>query len=434
MDQFRETFRPDLHLLPPVFDTDACLPDLPRRLEPWPGAATHPQVASCLERARRHGGWRWPDKPVIFLSDAHADAEGFLRSLIAAGVVRRRGARIELTAFGRGARIVLGGDSLDKGPSNLALLDAIAALRATGADIHILAGNHDLRMRMAIAALRGPRSALHDHLFARMGRKILPALREVLVRFVTAADLARLPDEAACKTRLMPRQDWAVRFAAAARAELRPKVVAKEIRKLEEKLRKFDRDRARSGMSYREILAAALKCHEVFFEPGGTYAWFYETMDVVARSGSLLFVHAGLCDNMCDALVTEGPAAVNARYREAAERASPGFYFGPLANLVRTKYRASDCELTDRGVSALHRAGIHMVVQGHVNNHEGQRLLAKRGLLHLEGDVTLDRASRALEGLEGIGAGATLIFPSGDVIGLSRDYPRAKHFAPDRMS
>ncbi|MHA3977487.1 metallophosphoesterase family protein [Halovulum sp. GXIMD14794] len=421
-------------LLPPVFDADACLPDLPREIEPWPGAGTHPQISECLDRARRHGGWRWPERPTIFVSDPHADAEGFLRSLIAAGVIRRDGARITLTGFGRQARIILGGDSLDKGPSNLALLDALGAVRATGADLHILAGNHDLRMRMAIAALRGPRSALNEHLFARMGRKILPALREVYERFVTAEDMADLPDDAACRDRLLPRRDWPSRFAAAAGADLRPAVIAREVRKLEEKLEKFDRECVRSGLNHRQILAAALKCHEVFFESGGAYAWFYDGMDVVSRSGSILFVHAGLCDAMCALLATGGPEAVNARYRAEGARASLGFYFGPLANLVRTKYRASDGDLTEAGVTALHRAGIHMVVQGHVNNHEGQRLRAKCGLLHLEGDVTLDRASRRLEGLDGIGAGATLILPSGDVIGLSRDYPRAKHFAPDRMS
>ncbi|WP_236016810.1 metallophosphoesterase [Salipiger abyssi] len=433
------TYQPHLRppatpLLPPMFDTDSCLADLPRDLAPWPGTQAHPQISACLDRARAHGGWRWPERPVIFVSDPHADAEGFLRSLIAGGVIRRERGRIALTAFGKQARIVLGGDSLDKGPSNLALLDALAALRATGAELHILAGNHDLRMRMAVAALRGPRAALTEHLFARMGRKILPALREVRDRFVTDADLAALPDEESCRARLLPGPDWPARFARAAEGELPPKLIDKEIAKLTEKLRKFDRDRARSGLSCRDILAAALKCHEVFFERGGAYAWFYDSMDVVLRSGSLLFVHAGLCDSMCALLATEGPSAVNASYRAEAERASLGFYFGPLANLVRTKYRASDCELTDRGVTALHRAGIHMVVQGHVNSHSGQRLLAKRGLLHLEGDVTLDRASRALEGLDGIGAGATLIFPSGDVIGLSRDYPAAKHFAPERMS
>ncbi|MDO6731275.1 metallophosphoesterase family protein [Marinovum sp. 2_MG-2023] len=424
---------PAAHLLPSVFDTDSCLADLPRDTEPWLDRRAQRQIADCLARVGHNGGWHWPDRPVVFVSDPHADAEGFLRSLIAAGVIRRDMGRIVLTEFGTQARIILGGDSLDKGPSNLALLDALNALRHTGADVHILAGNHDLRMRMAVAALRGPRDALREHLFVRMGRKILPILREVLDRFVTTSDLAQLPDEAACKARLTPRADWPDRFAVAAKGQVRPKVIRKETSKLLEKLKKFDTHCAATGMSYREILAAALKCHEVFFEPAGAYAWFFDAMDVVTRSGSLLFVHAGLCDSMCALLASEGTDAVNARYRAEAEQASLGFYFGPLANLVRTKYRKSDCQLTDTGVSALTQAGIHMVVQGHVNNHRGQRLLAKRGVLHLEGDITLDRTSRRLEGLEGIGAGATLIFPTGDVIGLSRDYPRAKHFAPERM-
>lgn len=434
MTELRKFSLEGAELLPPVFDHDACLTDLPRKLEPWPEASTQPQVAACLERARLHGGWRWPDRPVVFVSDPHADAEGFLRSLIAAGVIRREAGRIVLTGFGQQARIVLGGDTLDKGPSNLALLDALADLLDTGAEVQILAGNHDLRMRMAIAAVRGPRSALNEHLFVRMGRKILPALREVYDRYVTQGDLNALPDNAACRARLMPGPDWATRFRKAAKPDLRPKVIRKEIAKLQDKLRKFDKEIARVGLSHRDLLAALLKCHDLFVTPGGTYAWFYQRMDVVARSGSLLFVHAGLCDDMCAALATRGTDEVNARYRSATEAATLNFYFGPLANLVRTKYRASDCTLTDDGVAALHRAGIHMVVQGHVNNHAGQRLLAKRGLLHLEGDVTLDRTSRALEGLDGIGAGATLIFPSGDVIGLSRDYPRAKHFAPERMN
>lgn len=425
---------PVQHLLPPVFDQDDHLADLPREIQPWLETGNHPQVSACLARAREHGGWRWPDRPTVFVSDPHADAEGLLRSLSAAGVIRRNGLQIALTGFGRKARIVLGGDSLDKGPSNLALLDALAALREAGADLKILAGNHDLRMRMAIAALRGGRSALTEHLFVRMGRKILPALREVLDQFVTAQELDDLPDEAVCRARLMPGPDWAARFRVAASKSLRPEVISKEIDKLNEKLARFDRDCASAGLGFREMLAAALKCHEIFFEPTGRYAWFFEHMDVVSRAGSILFVHAGLCDSMCDLLAAEGVDALNARYRSEALEPTPAFYFGPVANLVRTKYRESDGDLSEAGVSALHGVGVHMVVQGHVNNHHGQRLLAKRGFLHLEADVTLDRSSRRQEGLEGIGAGATLIFPSGDVIGLSRDYPWAKHFAPDRMT
>lgn len=433
MDQISQSTETAGPLLPPVHDPLGQLSDLPRELSPWLGGEAPRPIFDCLSRARDHGGWHWPEQPVIFVSDAHADAEGFLRSLVAAGVIRRDDGAITLTRFGQSARIIVGGDSLDKGPSNLDLLDALAALRASGAQFDLLAGNHDLRMRMAVDAVRGPRSALREHLFVRMGRKILPALREVLDRFVTGDDLAALPDEAACAARLMPSKGWSKRFAKAARGQLSDKAIKKEITKLDEKLRKFDRERAKVGMSHRELLAAVLKCHDIFFVPGGAYAWFYEEMEVVARCGSLLFVHAGLCDEMCRLLVRGGAAEVTARYRTEAETASLGFYFGPLANLVRTKYRASDCTLTQAGVDLLHRDGIHMIVQGHVNNHSGQHLRAKRGLLHLEGDITLDRASRRLEGLEGIGAGATLIFPSGDVIGLSRDHPTAKHFAPGRL-
>lgn len=434
MDHYTAPTRSAAHLLPPVYDPEGQLADLPRDVEPWPQSTAQPQISACLARARDHGGWRWPDRPVIFVSDTHADAESFLRSLSAAGVIRRGPGGFALTPFGQSARIIVGGDSLDKGPSNLDMLDALGALRASGARLDILAGNHDLRMRMAVCAVRGPRSALREHLFVRMGRKILPALREVFDRFVTPADLTALPDEAACADRLRPSSDWSARFAAAAHGHLRPRAIRREIGKLDEKLRKFDDELAKVRMTHRDLLAAVLKCHEIFFEPGGPYAWFYEDMEVVTRSGSLLFVHAGLCDSMCDLLVRAGPDEVNARYRAEAETATLGFYFGPLANLVRTKYRASDCALTQAGVDLLTRDGIHMIVQGHVNSHTGQNLLAKHGLLHLEGDITLDRTSRRLEGLEGIGAGATLIFPSGDVIGLSRDYPKAKHFAPGRVA
>jgi hypothetical protein len=432
-------------LLPPVHDPIGDLSDLPNQLERWAVTAEHsgsaaPESAAhlraCLARAQAHGGWRWPARPVVFLSDTHADAEGFLRSLAAAGLIRRdrrEAGGFGLTEFGQSATILIGGDCLDKGPSDLDMLDALGRLMAKGPDLRILAGNHDLRLRLAVGALRTPPTALTEHLLVRMGRKIIPLLREIHDRYVTDADLAALPDEAACRARLHPRPDWAERFSIEAVAHLNSAAVAREVVKLEKKAAQFDREVAQAGMTARMVLAAALKCHDVFFAPDGDYAWFYESMDVVCQLGSLLFVHAGLDDSMCALLAEGGAGAVNARYR-AEQGAHPfAFYFGPLANLVRTKYRSSDAALTDRGVAMLYELGIHMVVQGHVNNPSGQRLLTKQGLLHLEGDVTLDRASRRSEGLPGIGAGATLIFPSGDVIGLSRDYPRAKHFAPERQ-
>jgi len=426
-------------VLPPVFDDAQELADLPRDIEPWRVHEEHSggnpaAVRDSLRAAASHGAWRWPEQPVVFISDPHADADGFLRSLMTAGVIRRNSDTFDLTSFGRTAKIVIGGDCLDKGPSNLDMLDALNALFKSGADVHLLAGNHDLRLRLAIRALTMPRSVLTEHLFVRMGRKILPLLREVDHRYVRQVDLDRVPDEEACRDRLFPSAGWFEAFPAAASPYLPSVAIEKELKKLRKKTRNFAEHAAAEGLSMRQLYAAAMRCNDLFLRADGAYGWFFTAMDVVARIGSLLFVHAGIDDDMCEVLAAEGPEAVNARYRAEAEQHPFAFYAGPIANLVRTKYRTVDKTLTDRGVGRLHESGIKMIVQGHVNNHRGQRLLAKNGLLHLEGDVTLDRASRLLEGLSGIGAGATLIFPSGDVVGLSSDYPKAKHFQPEQFS
>ncbi|MEM8729839.1 MAG: metallophosphoesterase [Pseudomonadota bacterium] len=387
-----------------------------------------------LREAEAHGRWHWPERPVVFISDPHADAESFLRSLAAAGTIRRGGSGTRdfvLTDFGRHARIVVGGDCLDKGPSNLDMLDALAALFASGAEVHLLAGNHDLRFMLAIQALTGPRCPLTEHLFVRMGRKTVPLLREVWDRFPVEDLIQDLPDESACRTRIFPGPDWEARFPERAAAHLSQKAIDKELTRLCTKQDQFDTEIATAGMTIRMVYAAALMCRALFLDPDGPYAWFYARMNMAYHCGSLLFVHAGLDDAMCTLLAEGGADAVNDRFRFEARQDPFTFYFGPVANLVRTKYRDTDKHLSTTGVRALHALGVKMVVQGHVNNHRGQRLLAKRGLLHLEGDVTLDRASRLLEGLPGIGAGATLIHPSGDIVGLSSDYPAAKHFHPE---
>lgn len=431
-------------LLPPVFDAFCDFEGLPRECAAWPLSEPHSgggtptclrDMHHSLRTAAAHGRWHWPERPVVFISDPHADAESFLRSLAAAGTIRRigRGPRdFTLTGFGRRARIVVGGDCLDKGPSNLDMLDALAALFASGAEVHLLAGNHDLRLMLAVQALTGPRCPLTEHLFVRMGRKTVPLLREVWDRFPAAALVEDLPDETACRAHIFPGPDWEARFPGRAAAHLSRKAIDKELTRLRSKQGQFDTEVAKAGMTMRMVYAAALMCRSLFLTPDGPYAWFYARMDMIHQCGSLLFVHAGLDDAMCALLAEGGPGAVNARFRAEARQDPFAFYFGPVANLVRTKYRETDKHLSATGVQKLHARGIKMVVQGHVNNHRGQRLLAKRGLLHLEGDVTLDRASRLLEGLPGIGAGATLIHPSGDIVGLSADYPAAKHFNPER--
>lgn len=75
---------------------------------------------------------------ICFLTDLHADREAFLRS-------------VEKCSHLENPLYIFGGDFLDKGPSNLSLLREIDSFRKQN-DVIFLAGNHDLRMLMALQA------------------------------------------------------------------------------------------------------------------------------------------------------------------------------------------------------------------------------------------------------------------------------------------
>jgi hypothetical protein len=396
-----------------------------------------PDLVSSLTRANDLGPWDWPEKPVIFISDPHADTESLLRSLVAARAITRRGsglADFELTPFGRGCQIIIGGDCLDKGPSNLDLLDSLAVLMKSGADLVLLAGNHDLRLYLGLEALTVKRGALNAHMFVRMGKKVMPLLKEVFDRHLDAETAtAGLPDEETCLNLMVPGKKWTRQFPKAASRHMNRAAIAKELRRLKRKTGKFAEHAAEAGLTIRQLYAAALKCRELFVEPSGRYAWFFRSMQAVHRSGSLLFVHAGIDDQMAAQISRKGVSHVNRRFRKESRNDPFEFYCGTVANLMRTKYREIDHPLTETGVDDLHLCGIRLLVQGHVNQHQGQQLRAKHGLLHLEADVTLDRHSRSLEGLEGIGTGATIVYPHGTIMGISRDFPHAKLFNPARI-
>jgi len=430
-------------LLPPIGRAEIADLGLPESCVPWPleknpdtmlAGSSAPDLATSLARANALGPWDWPEKPVIFISDLHADAESLLRSLVAARAILRTGpglTEFTLTPFGRSCQIVVGGDCLDKGPSNLDLLDSLSYLMKSGADVVLLAGNHDLRLYLGLEALTVKRGSLNAHMFVRMGKKVMPLLREVFDRHVDATDAtAELPDEETCRNLMVPGRKWRKQFPKAAARYMNDAAIAREMTRLEKKTDKFADHAAEAGLTIRQLYAAALKCRELFVEPSGRYTWFFQTMKAVHQSGSLLFVHAGVDDQMAAQISRKGVAHVNRRFRKESRKDPFVFYTGTVANLVRTKYRDVDHPLTETGVDDLHAAGIKLLVHGHVNRHTGQELKSKHGLLHLEADITLDRHSRSTEGLEGIGTGATIISPDGNILGISRDYPHAKLFNP----
>jgi NhaP-type Na+/H+ and K+/H+ antiporter len=168
----------------------------------------------------------------------------------------------------------------------------------------------------------------------------------------------------------------------------------------------------------------------LFLKPKGEFAWFFRDMQLLYRSGSFLFIHAGLDDRIINLVEEQSFAYLNRLFRQQIKHDLFEFYYGPLANTMRTKYREVDMPLSHHGVERAYRQGVHAIVHGHRNRTSGQRIMLRQGMIHIESDITMDRNSRRKEGLENYGAGVTIIRPEGQVIGISTDYPFAKVFEP----
>ena len=382
---------------------------------------------------------RWPKRSVVFISDPHADAVAFEDSLIAAGVAERKKkaglGHLSLTKKGKQSEIIVGGDCLDKGPSNLELLRSVKQLYKLKARVTLLAGNHDLRLLMGLLALARKKDVGNQHFFVRMGKKVVPLFREVFDEYLADTKWdKKIPDEDECRELLFPGDDWFKAFPFHAAGFLTAEGIDREVRKMESKNHSFEKHCLSAGLSLRQVYATSLKCQQLFLHKKGEFHWFFRKMELVAKRGSFLFLHAGLDDSMGQMLLKSGTKYANKAFHQNLKRRDLfSFYYSSIANTFRTKYRDADLPLTHRGVKAIHKAGIHVVVQGHINRQQGQRITIKKGLVHVEADITLDCHSRTAEGLKGHGIGATLIGKDTGVVGLSCDYPTAKVISADEL-
>jgi hypothetical protein len=181
------------------------------------------------------------------------------------------------------------------------------------------------------------------------------------------------------------------------------------------------------------VYAAALKWQQLFLHRHGEFYWFFKNMRIAQRRGSFLFIHAGLDDRVADLISEEGVRNLNRQFRRQLQGGGFEFYYGSIANALRTKYRAVDMSLSQRGGQLAHDSGIHAIVHGHRNLLHGQRIALRKGIINFECDTTMDRNTRKREGLMGHGAGVTVVHPDGWVMGISTDYPHAKIFQPDAL-
>ncbi|MEN8177800.1 MAG: metallophosphoesterase family protein [Pseudomonadota bacterium] len=420
--------------------------DLPSECQPWElgkrksirkdryhRCALHDELRRVLQR----DNWKWPKRLIYFFSDLHADTDAFIASLVASGGIKKTGPRdkdFKLTKDGQKALFVIGGDCFDKGPSSIRLLQAIRLLMKRKADVRILAGNHDVRMMLGMKALDLPPDPRTDHFFIRMGPKVVPFLKEVYDRYLDNESIIHtIPGRRECRRKLFPSKRWFNEFPRAAAWVMPDSGIDREMKRLKTKMERFENDCLSAGMTLRMAYAAAKKWQRLFLHPKGEFYWFFEAMQLAYREASFLFIHAGLDDQIAQIIDHNGIKHLNREFRNKVKRDLFDFYYGPLANTIRTKYREVDRPLTLRGVESVRKRKIHAIVHGHLHLRYGQRITLRKGMINFECDATLDRNTRQREGVEVSGAAVTIIHPDGSVKGISADYPFIKVFKPSLL-
>jgi len=390
-------------------------------------------IIKSLQRLNRKKAWHWPKRRHYFITDLHGDAQAFVESLVACGSVKKTGPQPEdfvLAEHGRKANFVIGGDCFDKGPSTLSLLRTIHCLIRQGARVRLLAGNHDVRVLLGMTAVDIKKDSCNEHFFIRTGKKIIPLLKEIRDEYVSDEDMQKMPDRKESRKRLYPSETWFDDFPQTAKSYIRPELVRREMQRIREKQKHFESSCAKHGLTLPEVYAAVKKWKRLFLQPAGEFYWFFKHMRLTLKSGSLLFIHAGLDDVTAMQLYRGGVKELNHDFRRALKDKPFSFYHGPLCNSIRTKYRDVDHPLSSHGSRYIRRAGISAVIHGHRNLHYGQRLVLRKRVLNFECDTSVDCHTRKNEGLKGAGAGVTIIEPGGYIVAISSDYPYAKIFEP----
>ena len=431
-------------MVPDYQGREFCEMRLPVTSEAWPKfssarvrdmASDHYDAVREQLRARiGHRPFVWPNRRMYFFCDIHADADAWRCSLIASGGVRWTGPEddaYELTREGRDALFVIAGDCFDKGPSNLRLLRAIKILIDKGADVEILAGNHDLRTLVGLAYL-GRTEPRFAHLFVRMGKKTMPLFQEIRDEYLDPDDRSEL-SERELHHLLFPDEQWFEQFPSVAKGLVPDKKITKELKRIREKMVELPEKCEQLGLSLAHIHRAAQKACELFLHPEGEFHWYFERMDVARRWGSFLMAHAGVDDVMASVLAHENVSGANDRFHRLLADDPFELYHGPVGNMFRTKYRDFDHPFTQAGVEHMYEAGLYGIIHGHQNILRGQRVLMREGLLNFECDSSVDRNTRKVEGLSGPGGAVVVFRPDGVALGISADYAHVKVFEAERI-
>ena len=391
------------------------------------------KMACDIKAHLESDSWVWPKRTIYFFSDMHADAEAFIASLVASGGINKTGPKdkqFKLTAEGKKARFILGGDCFDKGPSTLRLLTVIKLLIDKGGDVVILAGNHDTRTLIGILSL-SMKTPANEHLFVRMGLKPLSLFKEIYDIYLKGKKHKK-PDIKKCRKKLFPSADWVNQFPDIAKKQISQIAIKKDLKRTIEKMNNFEQWCEKEGITIKQICAVVKKWQELFLQPKGEFYWFFKHLQLASKEGSFFFVHAGVDDLSAKMIRKHGIKWLNKKFRKQLKSDQFNLYYGPLGNMIRTKYRTCDRHFTKKGALMMYNSGINAIVHGHRNLYYGQRMMLRKGIINFECDTSLDINTRKKEGIvQGPGASVTIIHPNKLILGISSDYPFIKFFEPE---
>ena len=258
--------------------------------------------------------------------------------------------------------------------------------------------------------------------------------REIHERYLAGTPEAAsdMSDEEVC-AELFPSEDWYAEFPKFAAPWMNEHKLAHELRRIREKSHELREACQEFGLTLPMMHAAQRKARALFCDPDGEFGWFFKDMILARRAGSFLFVHAGVDDVVAGILRHRGTDGLNQDFRRLMTENLFELYHGSLGNAFRTKYRAKDLLLTERGVTDMHLAGLYAIVHGHRNVLRGQRMMLRAGILNLECDASLDANTRSIEGLDGPGGAVVIFRPTGRIEAISTDYPYVKTLDADEV-
>ncbi|MDG6777254.1 metallophosphoesterase [Thiomicrorhabdus sp. zzn3] len=376
--------------------------------------------------------WLMPQKNTYFFCDLHADADAFLRSLKLSELVTFQSTpgNLVLTEKAKQAQILIGGDCFDKGPSNLALFKLLNQLRQAGADLVLLAGNHDIRVYAGLLALDFMDDLRQSHFFVRMGRKTAAFLAEIYQHYCQDQTGPDLP-ESLIHNALFPQQEWFEYFPQYAQHFMNTQQIHKELKQIRKKQPDFLQACSDYGLNLTQVYQAAQKAKSLFIDPQGEFAWFFRELNLLHRSGSYLFSHAGLDDRVALQLQNRTDKELNDRFKQQMREGQIfQMYYSEMGNVFRTKYRPKDWPLTETGSQALRKIGILALVNGHRSHLNGQQLFVRQGLLNFECDTQLNANCRRKSNMKTPGEAVTIFSTNGTVSALCSELPYARQFHP----